>query len=128
MSGSNFSLEEAKLKIERYCAYQDRCVFEVTQKLHEFGLTPESIESIVAQLNLDWFLDDKRFAISYASGKMRIKHWGRIKIKQGLKLKRISSEYIQEALSQLDEHEYLSIIQKLIAKKQQELSKEKELA
>ena len=45
-----YSLEEARQKIERYCAYQDRCHYEVSEKLRSFGLLPETRDQLIMDL------------------------------------------------------------------------------
>lgn len=124
--GSNFSFLEAKHKIESYCAYQDRSHFEVKNKLFSWGQSPEQVDQILGYLIENKFLDEGRFAESYVSGKLRIKHWGRIKIRQGLRLKQISEKIIQLAFKTIDPDEYYSILKHEITKKQKDLAAEKD--
>lgn len=124
--GSNFSFLEAKHKIESYCAYQDRSHFEVKNKLFSWGQSSEQVDQLTAYLIENKFLDEGRFADSYVSGKLRIKHWGRIKIRQGLRLKQIPEKIIQLAFKTIDPDEYFGILKKEILKKQKDLSNEKD--
>jgi len=105
----------AKMKAEAYCAYQERSQQEVRDKLYGWGLHQADVEAVIADLIADNFLNEERFALAYASGRFRMKGWGRYKIKQGLMQKSVSVPLIQVALSSLNEREYreklLSILQ-----------------
>lgn len=122
----NFSLLEAKAKIEAYCAYQERCHYEVATKLKALGMDAEQSSRLISHLIEDNFLNEERFAIAYASGKLRIKHWGRNKIKQGLLAKFVSKPIIQTALYSFEEDEYVTVFQQLAERKWRELEKEKD--
>ncbi len=126
MSGSN-SFIEAKLKLEAYCAYQDRCHYEVETKLRQFDLSEERRADIILHLLENKFLDEQRFAESFVSGKLKIKHWGRMKIKQGLKSKFVSSQLIEKALKTIDLDLYDEILQKIALRKWNELKSEKNI-
>ena len=72
------------------------------------------------------FLNEERFAQAFVSGKINIKRWGRVKIRQQLKQKKISDYSIQKAFSEIDESQYLSNLQQLAEKKWRTLGKEKD--
>ncbi|MGN0002169.1 MAG: regulatory protein RecX [Sphingobacterium composti] len=112
-----YTPHQAKLKIESYCAYQERAQQEVRDKLYEWGLHEVDVENIIATLIEDNFLNEERFAKAFARGKFRLKDWGKIKIIQHLKAKRISAPLIKIALQEIDYEEYLTKIDILIAKR-----------
>lgn len=112
-----YSIEEIKRKLERYCAYQDRCHKEVEAKLANFSLIPEGRELILLHLMEHNFLNEERFAKSFARGKFKIKKWGKQRITQQLKLKEISAYTIKTALKEIDEEDYIKTIYQLAAKK-----------
>lgn len=114
---------QALVKIQSYCAYQERSHYEVKEKLYSYGLYKNDVDQIMASLIIDNFLNEERFAESYASGKLRIKSWGKNKIKTGLILKKTSAYCIKKALQEIDEEEYLSILKQVIVKRSE---KEKE--
>ncbi len=108
---------EAKQKIEAFCAYQERCDFDVRHKLYEWKLSTEDVDALIAHLITHNFLNEERFAEAFVSGKFRIKKWGRVKIRQQLKLKKISAYSINKALTQIDEAEYIQTAKELLASK-----------
>lgn len=112
----------ALTKAERYCAYQERAQQEVRDKLYEWGLWPEAVENIIAQLIGSNFLNEERFAKAYALGKFRQKGWGRIKIKQGLKLKKVPDVLIRKALQQIDGDDYEKMLCDILNRKARAIS------
>jgi regulatory protein len=118
------SIKEAKIKIYAYCAYQERTQKEARNKLYEYGSKTDEIEEIISDLISENFINEERFSITYTGGKFRIKKWGKIKIKEGLKLKGVSDYCLKVALASIDQEEYLHTLQHLLEKKEA-LEKEK---
>jgi regulatory protein len=112
---------EAFKKATKYCAYQDRCQQEVRNKLYDMGAPHESIESIISDLISDNFLNEERFATSYARGKFYYKDWGRQKIVKELKQRKISEYCLRKAMLEIKEEDYFTTIDKLITKKGKQL-------
>ncbi len=112
-----YSIEEAKRKLEGYCAYQDRCHKEVVTKLREMRMIPEAIDQIVVHLINENFLNEERFAQSYARGKFSIKKWGKKRIVSELKQRNISKYNITTALKEIDPEDYLSTLDALAEKR-----------
>jgi regulatory protein len=98
----------ALVKAESWCAYQERAQQEVRDKLYEWNLKPNEVEEVITELIITNFLNEERFAMAYVSGKTNIKKWGKIKIKQGLKLKKVPEKLIQKALNSIDGDQYLA--------------------
>jgi len=113
----NWSLEDARGKLETFCAYQERCIWELRRKLFEKGIQGQSVDKILAELEASGFVDEERFARSYARGKFRIKKWGKGRISQELKLRQISSTLIQLGLSEIDGDEYFATLEREAEKK-----------
>jgi len=103
---SIFTIKEATSKLEHFCAYQERCHAEVISKLYSLKMTPDEIDAVVVQLIENNFLNETRFACSFARGKHRIKQWGKIRITNELKMKQISSTNIMLALKEISPEEY----------------------
>ncbi len=102
-------------KARKYCAYQERSQQELRDKLYELGLHKKEVEQTIAQMVEENFLNEERFAIAYAGGKFRVKHWGRIKIKLALKQKKVSPYCITKALKEINERDYKKCLEKIIA-------------
>lgn len=107
MSKEYPTVREAIQKLEHYCAYQDRCHDEVTQKLRTLRMTADEIDQIIVHLITENFLNEERFACSFARGKHRIKHWGKPRIIRELQLRHISKYNIDKALKEIPISEYL---------------------
>ena len=111
------SLAEATKKLESYCAYQDRCHKEVISKLKQLGMIPIAIDQIVTQLIQENYLNEERFAKSFARGKFNIKKWGKKRITTELKIRDISKYNIKTALKEIDETEYIDTLDRLAKKR-----------
>ncbi|WP_306349660.1 regulatory protein RecX [Flavobacterium sp. '19STA2R22 D10 B1'] len=101
-----YTLQEAQLKLEYYCSYQERCHQEVTQKLRDMKMIPQAIDTIVVHLINHNFLNEERYACSFFRGKHRIKHWGKIRIVNELKFRQISTYNINKAIKEISAEEY----------------------
>ena len=112
-----YDLKEARLKIEHFCAYQERSHKQVQEKLRTFGLRPDVADEIIIELIQNNFLNEARFASAFTRGKFNIKGWGRIKIKQHLKMHRVSEYNLKRALAEIPENEYLDKFEAIATKK-----------
>lgn len=108
-----FSIKEAIKKIEHYCAYQERCHDEVVQKLRTMKMDADEIDTIIVKLIQDNFLNESRFACSFARGKHRIKFWGKNRIVNELKFRNIGQYNINLALKEISNEEYLDTFEKI---------------
>ncbi len=93
-------------KMAKYCAYQERCVKDVTDKLKTFDISQNEKENILNYLIDNRFVNDKRFAYAFVRGKINQSGWGVNKIRFHLMQKGIDKEFIDEALGQTDEEVY----------------------
>ena len=100
-SKKSLTISDAKKKLEHYCAYQERCHKEVINKLKELGIIPSAIDLIVADLIQNNYLNETRFAQSYARGKFNIKKWGKARILRELKKRGISEYNINVGMKEI---------------------------
>lgn len=102
----------------RYCAYQERSHSEVRRKLRQLKCPPDEAEEVMVQLIEMGFLNEERFARSYARGKFRQKSWGRHKIRQGLREKGIGEHLLEMALrEEISETDYRDTLRREMQKK-----------
>ena len=95
-------------KIQSYCLYQDRCVKEVKNKLYSFKVSSQLVENIVEYLIDNDYLNEERYTKMFIQGKLRIKKWGRIKLKYELRSKGIDIKIINEHINQINEEDYIN--------------------
>jgi regulatory protein len=105
-----------KKKIEHYCAYQERCHLEVTNKLNKLGIFGDELDEYVCYLIDENFLSETRFSEAYVRGKFNNNNWGKVKISRELKLRNISDWNITNALSQINSEDYNNKLRKLCLK------------
>lgn len=118
----HYTLTEATKKLEHYCAYQERCHQEVYEKLNKMQMIPEAIDQIIVHLIRENYINEERFAKSFARGKFRNKQWGRNRIVRELKQRKITPPNIKTALAEIEEEEYLSTLEALVQKRWNQIS------
>lgn len=129
-----YTVEEALVKLQKYCSYQDRCHKEVAQKLKEMQMISQASEQIILNLIEGNFLNEERFAMTYVRGKFRIKKWGKRRLVSELKQRQISKYIINKAINQISEDDYKTTFEVLAERKatsllgNSKLKKKKKLA
>jgi regulatory protein len=109
--------EQALQKLKHYCGYQERSHAEAREKLYGYGLFKPEVEEILSRLIEEDYLNEERFAMAFAGGKFRMKGWGRIKITEALKEKRVSDYCIKKAMKQIDDGNYTSSLERFAGSK-----------
>ena len=113
--------------MRQYCAYQERSHYEVKQKLWELGVKTTDHDEILSTLIEEDYLNEERFAKAFVGGKFRMKDWGRKKIYQALKEKKVSEYSIKLALKGIDDEDYKELLRELAEKKYASLKAEQYL-
>ena len=131
-SGSSYSSgrtspEKALQKLKHFCGYRERSHAEARQKLYSLGLFKKEVEELISRLIEEEYLNEERFASLFASGKSRIRGWGKQKIRYELRQKGVSAFCITKALDALDESEYMAGFDRLAHKKWDALRTEKNI-
>lgn len=119
-----FNTEDLTEKARKWCAWQDRCSFELSLKLKNWGASYGQIRTILEKMADEGFIDEQRFARLFVRGKFKNNQWGRLKIFAALKAKKIPDVTIKEALSELDETDYQMLAEKLALKKYDQLKED----
>ena len=102
-----FSVEELQKKLEYYCSYQERCHFEVYNKLMSFTSNISDINDVITKLIDKGYLNETRFSKEFTIGKFNHKNWGRVRIRLELSKRKISNKNITIGLNELDDEKYI---------------------
>ena len=117
MKNYSFSVQELQKKLEYYCSYQERCHYEVYNKLKGLTRNNDDINQVITKLIDDGYLNETRFSKEFTIGKFNHKNWGRIRIKLELKKRRISTKNIEIGLNELDDEKYQKKLEDLFKRK-----------
>jgi len=112
-----YSVDEALGSMRRFCDFQERCHKDVRCKLQKMNMIPEAIDHIITKLIENNYLNEERFAKSFARGKFRIKYWGKNRIIRELKLREVSKYNIDSALKEIDDAAYHETLDQLAKKR-----------
>ncbi len=104
-------------KARNFCDYQERCIYDVKNKLQTWKASDSTIERIINRLEKEDYINEERFAVTFAVGKLRNNKWGRTKIFYALSQKHIPEIYIQMGLNEIDEEEYLNTLKSVLNSK-----------
>ncbi len=102
-------------KLERYCAFQERCEFEVRKKLTTLPCSVAQRDEIVRRLQEHDFLNEERYVETFVRSKFR-EQWGKLKIRQALFAKKVDSDLADRYLNAIDDDEYMAMLAEVVAK------------
>lgn len=126
---NSIKYNESLNAIISYCDYRERCSSEVRAKLREFDLDETTRDSLFNEIKELKVFDDARFIEAFIGGKIRIKRWGKNKIKAALLAKKIEGSIIDEAfINTVDMDEYMNHLQHLFTRKWDQLKNNKDYA
>lgn len=106
-----YSEQEAYIKLSALCASAEYCEYDLRKKARNWD-TP--LDSIISRLRQERFIDDSRYAHAFVRDKFRYNHWGRVRITQELKMRKISADIIEDALCEIPEEDNLDTLRRLI--------------
>ncbi len=111
------NLKQALTRAEALCSQQEKCRHDIHEKLVQWDIGENDIAKILDRLEAEKFIDESRFAASFARDKFRFNKWGRIRISYALKQKHVPESIINEALDSIPEDEYREVLTAELAKK-----------
>ena len=126
-SKSTSSVEDILQKMEYYCSYQERCHIEVSEKLRSFVLNQDEKDRIIVHLIESNFLNEERFASIFSISKFHQKKWGKIRIKNELKARKISDYLVTKALKEIPSEEYEMTFETLAEKHWESITEKNDL-
>ena len=115
------SYEQALSHAASLCSGSEHCSSEMHDKLQKWGLTASEADRAIDYLLDEKYIDDARFCRAYANDKFRYSHWGRIKIRQMLRLMHLPDRLITEGLSVIDADEYKQAVHEALLQKNRTL-------
>jgi regulatory protein len=95
---ADIRLEQALEAAYRYLNRRDRTVSEMRRHLESKGTEADSIESTIQTLTDQGYLNDARFARTFAEDKRELEHWGEDRIQRGLLERGIARELVEQTL------------------------------
>lgn len=117
MNPRNMNPKEALKYAMDLCSRQERCRSEVYDKLVSHRVPTTEINRILDALVEENFIDEARYAGSFARDKLRFNRWGKIKIRYMLEGKKLPQTIIDAALDDIDPEYYTGILREELRKK-----------
>lgn len=115
-----FTEQEAFMKLSALCASAEYCEYDLRKKMRNWivgDVDEVAKDKVIAKLYSEKFLDMNRYAHAFVRDKFRYNHWGRIRIGQELRMRRIDPAIIEDALAEIQEEDNLDTLRNLINNK-----------
>lgn len=93
--------EQALSRLESLCSRSEQCEFDLERKMIGWRIPSSKRKEIIEKLKEDRFVDNARYAASYANDKSRFSSWGPYKIKMELGRRKISATDISVAIKRV---------------------------
>ena len=109
--------EQALQKLAALCSQSEHCTTEMKEKMTRWGIDEDAQQRVVEYLVANRYVDDRRYARSFVNDKLKYNKWGPRKIEQSLWMKHIDESIQREALDDVDNEEYISVLRPLLTSK-----------
>lgn len=103
------------------CARGEKCEFDILQKLDKYEITINDKERITTYLIDNNYINNERYANAYVNDKFKFNKWGRNKIRQNLKFKKIDNKFIEKALDDINVTDYELELNSILLKKRKQI-------
>ncbi|MDR1003703.1 MAG: RecX family transcriptional regulator [Prevotellaceae bacterium] len=113
-----YNEDEAFSKLAESCATTEYCRADIAEKIVRWGLPYETVNNILSRLEAAHYVDEERYCRAFIHDKIYFAKWGKRKIAQALRLKKISPFISNRLLNEVDEMDYLMTLGKLLVSKQ----------
>lgn len=118
--------QQAFTKLTILCARSEHCQHDMLEKMRQWGVSAEEQAEVMQRLVDERYVDDARFARAFVLDKVRYNKWGRRKVEQALWVKHIDKAIANEALDDISDEEYLSVLRPLLKQKRRSTKAENE--
>lgn len=109
--------QQAFSKLATLCARSEHCQYDMLEKMRQWGVSDEEQAEVMQRLVDGRYVDDSRYARAFVLDKVRYNKWGRRKVEQALWIKHIDKSVANEALDDISDEEYLSVLRPLLKQK-----------
>ena len=112
------SFQQALQKMAALCSTAEHCESEIREKLSRAGMGADDADRIIDRLYDEDFINTERYCHAFVRDKFRHARWGRVKIEQALRQKKLPGSDIRQALEEeLPETDYHDLLRHLIQQK-----------
>lgn len=111
----------AYLQLAALCARSEHCQHDMLEKMRRWGMADEAQARVMERLVRERYVDDERYARAFVRDKIKYNKWGRRKVEQALWQKHIDEDVRQQALDEIDDAEYVSVLKPLLQQKSRSL-------
>lgn len=118
----NITPDNALYRAAALCLRSEQAEADIRKKLSTWGIANCDAERIIARLIDEKYLDENRYAHAFVRDKFRFGGWGRIKIAYAMRQKHISAESIEDALTEINEEDYIASLRQSLKSKLRSLS------
>ena len=111
------SEEQAFQRLAALCARGEHCSYDMQEKMRQWGLDEDAQAKVIERLERERYIDNARYAAAFVRDKVRYNQWGRRKVEQALWMKHIDAGIARQALDEISDDEYVSILKPMLKQK-----------